>query len=262
MFVDSHCHLSDPELLPQIDRILADMSAADVDRALCICTSLEDFPNVHRLALAHANLWATVGVHPEDEGSSEASLDDLLERAALPRVVGIGETGLDYFRLEGRTLAQMQWQRDRFQVHIDAARQSGLPLIVHTRSAAQDTVAMLRDAVHASGSVRGVIHCFTESLEIARQVLDLGFYISFSGILTFKKSEDLRAIAKVLPHDRCLIETDSPYLAPVPFRGKINTPAYVPQVAQQLAGVWGVSVPSVGEQTARNFETLFAEVTA
>ena len=180
---------------------------------------------MHALAQRYDNLWATVGVHPDNEGVQEPSLDDLLSRAALPRVVGIGETGLDYYRLEGRTVADMAWQRDRFRVHIDAARQTGLPMVIHTRNASDDTVAILRES--GAGQVRGVFHCFTETEAVARQALDMGFLISFSGILTFKNAKDLKEVAKFVPLDRCLIETDSPYLAPTPHRGKTNSPAYV-----------------------------------
>jgi TatD DNase family protein len=180
MFTDSHCHLSFPELKAQLPQIRLAMQAAQVDRALCICTTLEEFDAVHELALSYDNFWATVGVHPDNEDVQEPSLDDLLQRASLPRVVGIGETGLDYYRLGERTLADMEWQRERFRVHIRAARQSQKPLIVHTRSASQDTLAILKEENEAAGEggqARGVFHCFTESLEVARAVLDLGFYI-------------------------------------------------------------------------------------
>lgn len=258
MFVDSHCHLSFPELRSRIDEIRRDMAAARVDRALCICTTIEEFDTVHGLALAHDNLWCTVGVHPDSEGVVEPNLVDLLDRAALPRVVGIGETGLDYYRLNGRSVAEMAWQRDRFRVHIQAARQTGLPLVVHTRSASDDTLAVLRD--EGQGAVTGVFHCFTETREVARAALDLGFLISFSGILTFRNAEELREVAKMVPLDRCLIETDAPYLAPVPHRGRTNTPAWVPHVAQQLATLKGVTLEAVAAQTSANFERLFARV--
>lgn len=258
MFVDSHCHLSFPELRSRIDEIRRDMAAARVDRALCICTTIEEFDTVHSLALAHENLWCTVGVHPDSEAVREPSLVDLLDRAALPRVVGIGETGLDYYRLNGRSVEDMAWQRERFRVHIRAARRTGLPLVVHTRSASDDTLAVLRDeGQHAVG---GVFHCFTETRAVARAALDLGFMISFSGIVTFRNAEELREVAKMVPLDRCLIETDAPYLAPMPHRGKTNTPAWVPYVAQQLASLKSVSLETVAEQTSRNFDRLFARV--
>ncbi|MEY4429242.1 MAG: hypothetical protein RLZZ182_1931 [Pseudomonadota bacterium] len=256
MFVDSHCHLNFPDFTERFDQVLADMAAARVTKALCISTTLEDFPAVHQLAVNHSHLWATVGVHPDNEGVREPTLQDLLDGAALPRVVGIGETGLDYYRLGERTVADMAWQRDRFRVHIEAARQTRLPLVIHTRSASDDTVTILREA--GQGEVGGVFHCFTETEQVARAALDLGFYISFSGILTFKNAADLREVARFVPLDRCLIETDSPYLAPVPYRGKTNTPAYVPYVAQQIAELKGLSLEAVADATTRNFETLFA----
>ncbi len=259
MFVDSHCHLTFPELAQDLPAIRQAMAQAGVDRALCICTTLEEFAKVHALAMAHDNFWCSVGVHPDNEGVSEPGVDDLVARAALPRVVAIGETGLDYYRLEGRSLADMQWQRDRFAVHIQAARQSGKPLVIHTRSASGDTLDMLR-ALGQGGALpaaTGVFHCFTETREVARAALDLGFFISFSGILTFKSAAELREVARFVPLDRMLIETDSPYLAPVPYRGKTNNPSYVPHVARQIAELRGLDVAQVGEATSRNFEQLF-----
>jgi TatD DNase family protein len=255
MFVDSHCHLSFPELHERIGDIRAAMRAAQVDRALCICTTLEEFDTVHGLALAHNNFWASAGVHPDNEGVQEPTVADLLRLASLPRVVAIGETGLDYYRLNGRSIEQMAWQRDRFRVHIRAARQSGLPLVVHTRSASDDTVALLRE--EGAGQVGGVFHCFTETQAVADAALELGFYISFSGILSFKNAASLREVARQVPLERCLIETDSPYLAPVPYRGKVNQPAYVPFVAEQIALLKGCSVQAVAQATSRNFERLF-----
>lgn len=255
MYVDSHCHLSYPELAEKLADIRADMQAAGVERALCICTTLEEFDRVHALALAHDNFWASVGVHPDNEGVQEPTLDDLLSRAALPRVVAIGETGLDYYRLNGRSAADMEWQRQRFRVHIRAAHRTGLPLVIHTRSASRDTLEVL--STEGERRVGGVFHCFTETLEVARAALDLGFYISFSGILTFKNAKDLREVARYVPLDRCLIETDSPYLAPAPFRGKTNTPALLPWVAKQMAELKGVSAEEIGRVTTANFESLF-----
>ena len=255
MYVDSHCHLSFPELRERLDTIRADMAAAGVDRALCICTTLEEFDDVHALARDHANFWCSVGVHPDTENLAEPTVDDLLERARRPKVVAIGETGLDYYRLEGRSHHEMAWQRDRFRVHIRAARAARLPLVIHTRSASDDTIGILRE--EGGGEARGVFHCFTESMATAESALELGFHISFSGILTFKSAEELRAVAHRVPLDRCLIETDSPYLAPVPFRGKVNTPAYVPWVAKQLAAIKGIDPEVVAEATSRNFERLF-----
>ena len=264
MFTDSHCHLVYPELKSQLPHIRAAMAAAQVDRALVICTTLEEFDGVHALAVEYDNFWCSVGVHPDNEGVTEPSLDDLLLRAARPKVVGIGETGLDYFRLGERTVADMAWQRERFRVHIRAARQTGKPLIIHTRNASEDTLAILKEEGEDAsfGSAGGVFHCFTDSQAVARAALDLGFYISFSGILTFKTAADLREVAAFVPMDRMLIETDSPYLAPMPHRGKTNNPSYVPLVAQQIAQVRGLPVEAVAEATSGNFERLFTGVVA
>lgn len=268
MFTDSHCHLNFPGLHERIPDILADMRQAQVDRALCICTTLEEFDAVHQLAVQHDNIWATVGVHPDNEGVQEPALADLLDRAALPKVVGIGETGLDYYRLGERSVADMAWQRDRYRVHIEAARQTGLPLVIHTRSASDDTLAILRECGGLGSAAvgqplpvaTGVFHCFTETLAVARAALDLGFYVSFSGILTFRNAADLREVAAYVPMDRLLIETDSPYLAPTPHRGKTNTPAYVPFVAAQIAQVRGISVEEVGRITSQNVDDLFTRM--
>ena len=255
MYVDSHCHLSFPELYGRLPELRREMAAAQVDRALCICTALEEFGRVHEMALAHDNFWCTVGVHPDNEGVQEPSLEDLLLRCRLPRVVAIGETGLDYYRLNGRGVAQMDWQRERFRVHIRAARESGLPLVVHTRSASADTLALLRE--EGQGAVRGVFHCFTETRAVAAAALELGFDISFSGILTFRNAEELREVARFVPLERCLIETDSPYLAPMPYRGKTNHPALVPYVAAKLAELKNLPVCEVARRTSANFERLF-----
>ncbi len=255
MFVDSHCHLSFPDLLGRVDQIRADMAAAQVDRALVICTTLEEFATVHGLALAHDNFWASAGVHPDNEGVEEPSVQRLAALASLPRVVAVGETGLDYFRLAERSVADMAWQRERFRVHIRVARQLRKPLVIHTRSASADTLAILQEEQGTEAG--GVFHCFTETVAVARAALDLGFYISFSGILTFKKAEDLREVARMVPLDRCLIETDSPYLAPMPHRGKTNSPAWVPHVAAELARVKGLSLEQVAQATSLNFESLF-----
>ena len=262
MFTDSHCHLNFPELATHIHSIREDMAKAQVTRALVISTSLERFPEVHGLATEFDNFWATVGVHPDNDDVQEPTLDDLLSRAKLPKVVGIGETGLDYYRLGDRTIADMAWQRDRFRVHIQAAQQTKLPLVIHTRSASEDTVAILKEQGEdgSAGSAGGVFHCFTETADVARAGLDLGLYISFSGILTFKNAQDLRDVAQFVPMDRILIETDSPYLAPVPHRGKTNNPSYVPFVAQQIAQIKGLPVEAVAEATRRNFEQLFSAV--
>lgn len=262
MFTDSHCHLTFAELAQQLPAIRQAMRDAQVGRALCICTTLEEFPQVHGLALQFDNFWATVGVHPDNEAVQEPDVADLVRRAGLPRVAGIGETGLDYYRLGERSIADMQWQRDRFAVHIRAARQLDLPLVVHTRSSAADTLAMLTSEGqdHSGSAARGVFHCFTETLEVARSVLDLGFYVSFSGILTFKSASDIREVARFVPLDRVLIETDSPYLAPVPHRGKTNNPSFVPLVAQQLASVKGLTLEQVAQATNHNFDQLFRTI--
>jgi TatD DNase family protein len=265
MFTDSHCHLSFPQLLEKLPQIREAMSAAQVDRALCVCTTLEEFEDVHALATGYDNFWSSVGVHPDNEGVQEPTLDDLVKRSALPKVVAIGETGLDYYRLGERSIADMEWQRERFRTHIRAARQVGKPLIIHTRSASDDTLAILKEegeGASTAGRAGGVFHCFTESQAVARAALDLGFYISFSGILTFKTAADLREVASFVPLDRMLIETDSPYLAPVPYRGKTNNPSYVPYVAKQIAELKQISVETVAEATSRNFEQLFAGVMA
>lgn len=258
MYVDSHCHLSFPDLAGRIDELRAAMAAAEVDRALCICTTMEEFDQVHALALRHDNFWASAGVHPDTEGLGEPTVADLVALASRPRVVAIGETGLDYYRLNGRSVEEMAWQRDRFRVHIRAALESSLPLVIHTRSAAADTLAILREEGGAAAG--GVFHCFTETADVARAALDLGFHISFSGILTFRNAADLREIARWVPLDRCLIETDSPYLAPVPFRGRTNQPAYVPYVAAQLAELKQCDLQTVAEATSANFERLFSRV--
>ncbi|MFN4003635.1 MAG: TatD family hydrolase [Hylemonella sp.] len=262
MYTDSHCHLSFPELRENLPAIRAAMAQAQVSRALCICTTLEEFDTVHGLALAHDNFWATVGVHPDNEGVREPTLDDLLTLGRRPRVVGIGETGLDYYRLGERTPADIEWQRQRFRIHIRAARQLGKPLVIHTRSASDDTLAILREEGEdgSAGSAGGVFHCFTETLEVARAALDLGFYISFSGIVTFRNAAALREVARFVPLDRMLIETDSPYLAPVPHRGKTNTPAYVPHVAAQIAELRQCSPEAIGQATSDNFTRLFRSV--
>ena len=235
------------------------MALAGVGRAMCICTTLEEFPAVHQLALDYDNFWSTVGVHPDNEDVLEPTLEDLLQRGQMDRVLAIGETGLDYYRLNGRTLCDMEWQRERFRIHIRAARALNKPLVIHTRSASEDTLRILREEGEDGGlgSAGGVFHCFTESSEVARAALDLGFYISFSGILTFKTAQELRDVASWVPMDRMLIETDSPYLAPIPYRGKTNNPSYVPMVAKQIAQLRNCPIEEVGLVTSANFDSLF-----
>lgn len=263
MYTDSHCHLNFTELRSNLATIREAMVASQVDRALCICTLMEEFQAVHQLALGHDNFWCTVGVHPDNENVQEPSVDDLVERAGLAKVVGIGETGLDYYRLGERSINDMQWQRDRFRVHIRAARITTKPLVVHTRNASEDTIAILEDEGKATAGgqpASGVFHCFTETEAVARAALDLGFYISFSGIITFKTAEAIRDVARFVPLDRLLIETDSPYLAPMPYRGKTNNPSYVPFVAKKLAEIRPESLEVIAEATSRNFERLFTGV--
>jgi TatD DNase family protein len=263
MFVDSHCHLSFPELASRLAEIREAMREAQVDRALCICTTLEEFEDVHALAMQYGNFWASVGVHPDNEGVTEPTFEDLVERSARPRVVAIGETGLDYYQMDerkgGRGIADLEWQRDRFRTHIRAARQAGKPLVIHTRAASADTLAILKEEGEdgSAGAAGGVFHCFTETAEVARAALDLGFYISFSGIVTFKNAQELRDVAAFVPPDRLLIETDSPYLAPVPYRGKTNNPSYVPYVAGELARVRNAPLDEIARLTSANFERLF-----
>ncbi|MEO8304422.1 MAG: TatD family hydrolase [Betaproteobacteria bacterium] len=251
MFVDSHCHLDFPELVADLPALLEAMAAARVTHALCISVNLPDWPAVHALALAHPNLYATAGVHPDCEDTPEPTVDDLAALAARPKVVAIGETGLDYFRLTG----DLEWQRARFRTHIRAARRAHKPLVVHTRAAAADTLAIMDE--EGARDAGGVMHCFTETWEVARAALDLGFHISMSGIVTFKNAQDLKDVARRVPLDRLLIETDSPYLAPVPFRGKRNQPAFVPHVAAEVARLRDIPLEEVAAATSANFFRLF-----
>jgi TatD DNase family protein len=262
MFTDSHCHLNFPELMADLPAIRQAMVQAGVGRALCISTTLEEFPVVHQLALDFDNFWATAGVHPDNEGVQEPDVAELVRLGSLPRVVGVGETGLDYYRLNGRSVADMHWQRERFRVHIRAAQQLRKPLVIHTRQASQDTLEILREEGEDGGgsSAGGVFHCFTEDQATARQALDLGFYISFSGILTFKSAQSLRDVAAMVPLDRLLIETDSPYLAPMPYRGKTNNPSYVALVAAQVAQIKQLPLEDMARLTSENFERLFRGV--
>ena len=251
MYVDSHCHIDFPDLRARLPEILGLMEKNQVGHALCAAVNLEQLPGVLEIAETHANIFASVGVHPDHAGADEPAVADLVARSYHRGVVAIGETGLDYFRLAG----DLEWQRNRFRVHIRAARERGLPLIIHTRAAAEDTVTIMREE-HA-GEAGGVMHCFTESLEVARAALDFGFYISFSGILTFKNARELKEVAKFVPLDRILIETDSPYLAPVPHRGRVNEPGFVPHVAEELARLREIDVASVAGATTDNFFRLF-----
>ncbi|MBU1666044.1 MAG: TatD family hydrolase [Gammaproteobacteria bacterium] len=253
MFIDSHCHIDFPNFSEGVAPLLANMRAAQVSHALCVSVNLENFPRVLALAEAHDNLFASVGVHPDHDEGREPTLEELVELAAHPRVVAIGETGLDYYRLNRD---EVDWQRARFRTHIRAAAVAGKPLIIHTRSAAEDTLAiMAEEGAAASG---GVMHCFTESWEVAEAALAMGFYISLSGIVTFKSAQDLKEVARRVPLDRLLIETDSPYLAPVPHRGRRNEPAYVRHVAEEIASLKGIPLEEVAAASSHNFFTLFA----
>ena len=252
MFIDSHCHLDFDDYHGRIPEILEAMAAAEVTHALCVAVTLHEFPNVLALADAHPNLFASVGVHPDYPDAGTVTVDELVRLAAThPKIVAIGETGLDYYRLTG----DLEWQRERFRAHIRAGRETGLPLIIHTRAAAEDTIRIMREE-HAE-RVGGVMHCFTESVEVARAALDLGFYISFSGIITFKSAEPLREVVRQVPMDHLLIETDSPYLAPVPHRGKTNQPAWVRAVAGQVAALKNIDLQQVGTITSSNYFKLF-----
>lgn len=251
MFVDSHCHLNFPDLVADLPGILSRMETENVTHALCIGVNLPDLPGVLSIAHDHPNIYASVGVHPDYEDEQEPTVEGLLALADDPKVVAIGETGLDYFRLEG----DLEWQRDRFRTHIRAARQARKPLIIHTRAAPDDTIRVMRE--EGAGEVGGVMHCFTESWEMAQAALDQNFYISFSGIVTFKNAASIREVAKKVPMNRILIETDSPYLAPVPNRGKTNEPSWVRYVAEEIAKVKELPVEEVGRRTTENFFQLF-----
>ena len=251
MFVDSHCHLDFPELAADLPQLLAAMREHGVTHALCIGVDLPAWPNVAALARAHANLYATVGVHPDYTDTPEPTVAGLVALAATPKVVAIGETGLDYYRLQG----DLAWQRERFRTHIRAARETGKPLVIHTRAAAEDTLAIMRDERAAEAG--GVMHCFTESWDVARAALDMGFHISFSGIVTFRNATALQDVARRVPLDRMLIETDSPYLAPAPHRGRRNQPAWVRHVGEEIARLRGIATEAVAAATSANFFRLF-----
>ena len=251
MLVDSHCHLDFPDLIEHEAAMLARMAENGVTHALCVAVKLETLPGVIGLAERYPNLFASVGVHPDNADCEEPDVARLLALAAHPKVVAIGETGLDYYWHKDAP----EWQRARFRTHIQAARASGKPLIVHTRDAAADTLRLLRE--ESAGEAGGVMHCFTETRDVAEQALDLGFYISFSGIVSFKTAESIRDVARFVPADRLLVETDAPYLAPVPFRGKTNQPAYVRHVAEAVASARGETLQAVADATTRNFFQLF-----
>jgi TatD DNase family protein len=251
MLVDSHCHLNFPELLANLPAIKQAMQDNQVGHALCISVTLPDFPQVLALAEQNENFYASVGVHPDYEDIQEPTVDELIKLANHPKVIAIGETGLDYFRLTG----DLEWQRTRFRTHIRAAIATGKPLVIHTRNSPEDTLRIMRE--ENAQQVGGVMHCFTESLDVALEAIALGFYISFSGIITFKNAQTIKEVAKHVPLDRILVETDSPYLAPTPYRGKTNQPSYVKHVAEEVANLRGISFDELAAATTENFFRLF-----
>jgi len=254
MYVDSHCHLNFPELAQELPDILRRMADNRVTHALVVSVDLPDWPGLIELVEPHPNLWASVGVHPDYEATSDPTEAELLQLARHPKVVAIGETGLDYYRLS----EPLDWQRERFRRHIRVARQAGLPLIIHTRESVQDTLRILREENGAEAG--GVMHCFTESWDMAQAAMDLNFHISLSGIVTFKNAALVHEVAAKMPLDRLLIETDSPYLAPVPFRGKRNDPSKVIHVAEKIAELKGLDVATVAQASTENFFKLFNKI--
>ncbi len=251
--VDSHCHIDRVDLEAfggSVESMLSHAKELSVNQFLCVCIDLEHFDQVHNLALQHSNIYASVGVHPTEITSKEPSVEKLLELSSSERVIAIGETGLDYFRVKKD---EADWQRDRFRRHIRASNKSEKPLIIHMRESKEDII----DILQKENAQSGVMHCFAEDWETAKAALDLGFYISFSGILTFNNANDLREIAKKVPADRLLVETDSPYLTPAPYRGKPNSPAYTYYVAEKLAEVRNTSIDEIAEVTTTNFKNLF-----
>lgn len=254
MYVDSHCHLDFPELAKNLPEILDRMAQNQVGHALVVSVNLPNWPGLMKLVAPHPQLYASVGVHPDYEDTPEPSVQQLVDMAQSPKVVAIGETGLDYFRLA----EPLEWQRERFRTHIRASRASGLPLIIHTRSSSADTLRIMKE--EGADEYGGVMHCFTESWEVAQAAMDMNFYISLSGIVTFKKAQDLQELARKLPLDRLLIETDSPYLAPVPHRGKLNDPSNVMHVAEKIADLRGISAATVAAHSTDNFFSLFSKI--
>ena len=255
MYIDSHCHINFPELNQKIDEVLTNMKNNNISHALCVSVTLDKINEILDLTKKYSNIYASVGVHPDYENIQEPDIDTLFKYSKDEKVVAIGETGLDYFRLKG----DLSWQRDRFRTHIQAAIKSKLPLIIHTRNAQDDTISIMKE--EGANSATGVMHCFTESYEMAKKAIDQGFYISFSGIITFKNAETLRETVKKIPIENILIETDSPYLAPVPNRGKLNEPSNVKYVAEKIAELKGISVEEVAEITTNNFFKLFTKCT-
>jgi len=254
--IDSHCHLNFPELISRIPEVLSNAQANDVQRMLCIATSWENQAEVLGLADQYPEIYAAIGIHPTTEGGYEATTAELISASEHPRVIAIGETGLDYFRSEG----DLTWQHERFHRHIEAGRQTHLPIIIHTRAAAEDTMNTLRE--HKAEECGGVMHCFAEDWDVAKQALDIGFYISFSGIVTFKSATNIQEVAKKAPLDRILVETDSPYLAPVPHRGKTNEPSFTRHTAEFVADLRGIAYEELRDATTENFYRLFSTATA
>ncbi|MBE9516343.1 MAG: TatD family hydrolase [Proteobacteria bacterium] len=249
--VDSHCHINFDPLGQEVDQVISRAREAGVEHLLCVSVDIEDYPQVLALAREYDNVFASVGVHPNHQDCHEPTVEELVEQASTAEVVAIGETGLDYFRSEG----DLEWQRDRFRRHIAAAKESGKPLIIHTREAAADTLKILKE--ENARDIGGVMHCFAEDWDVARKAMDLNFHISFSGIVTFKSAESLREVAMKVPADRMLVETDCPYLAPVPYRGKTNEPAFVRYVAECVADVRKENFDSIANATTDNFFRLF-----
>jgi TatD DNase family protein len=256
MLVDSHCHLDRLDLAPfggSVDGVLAAAHEQDVEHFLCVSINMEDYPAMLRIAETHAQVMASVGLHPNERGGHEPGIDELVDLARHPKIVAIGETGLDYFRSEG----DLDWQRDRFRRHIVAAKQSGKPLIIHSRDAKEDTLKILDE--ENAGEAGGVMHCFTGDWDMAQRAMDLNFYISFSGIVTFRSAHELQEVALKIPAERMLVETDCPYLAPAPHRGKPNQPAFVRHVAEFIADLRDESYEHIAGVTTRNFEALFRQ---
>lgn len=249
MLVDSHCHINFPELAENLPQVLDNMQENQVSYALAVSVSRQTADEVLLLAKQHPHIFASVGIHPADEDAAEFSFDELVARSQHPCVVAIGETGLDYHWCKG----DLAWQHNRFRVHIQAAKAAGVPLIIHTRSAPDDTIKILQE----EKADNGVIHCFSEDSAFAKAALDLGFYISFSGIVTFKNAQEVQAACKIVPDDRILVETDAPYLAPAPHRGKLNQPAYTRHTAAFVAQLRGVDFEQLAHTTTNNFFRLF-----
>lgn len=255
MFIDSHCHLDFPEFQARLPEVLENMALSKVSHALCVSVDIPDFPKVRQLAELHSNLYASVGVHPDYEDTPEPSIEFLVSEARHPKIIAIGETGLDYYRMGERSYDSMEWQRERFRTHIRAAIASGKPLIIHTRSASQDTLRILKE--EGADQIGGVMHCFTESTAVAKAAMEMGFYISFSGIVTFKSAKELQETCRQVPVERMLIETDSPYLAPIPYRGRTNEPAWVSKVGEFVANLKGLPLEELAERTSSNFFQCF-----